>query len=407
MNETTLESQEDDLPAYKWPVKRKLYATFTSLYFYANVLYVVYSIAIYCDTDSVRYSYDDAVQTKYDNDIYFKYGIVHVVSACFYLFAWIGFKNWYEIEVWPDYLNVVGSALWFTAACYYPNEYVTPTYSLDFYNASYYANVTSLVNVTEGGKQVLMNVTVLQLFQYLANNSVSNDDGFGYSSQYYLVRKLELAAAVLEVVAAPLWVWAWYTNYRDSYECLDKPTAARGWTFDDPDFHANWSILACTILYLVYECEVYVDKASFGTNYLYELADLLYLLNSLFYLLGCLRDFGWLWFMPAWGRLDASWREVEYTTVSVSDTDLGGRNDNLKVEASVSVVVSGEGKENAKHGQPMDPTTLLNDSFAAAAISPSLTMVMVNGSGLGDVSHSQIDTPEMPPPSAPLLEKSS
>lgn len=372
---------DDDLPAYKWSIQRKLYATFTSLYFYANVLYVVYSIGTYYSSDITVYS-DDVVQTNNYNDVYFRYGIVHVVSSWLYLLSWIGYKNWYEIEVWPDYLNVVGSALWLTAACYYPKDYVTPSYSLVFYNTSYDANVTSLANVTVGGQQILENVTVLERFTSLANYSVSNDDGLGFSSQYYLIRKLELAAAVIEVVAAPLWVWAWYTNYRDSYECDDKPTAARGWTSDDPDFHANWSIIACTVIYLAYEIQVYVDKASFTTNYLYVSADILYMVNAIFYMLGYLRDLGWLWFMPAWGRVDASWKEVEY--VHVPDTDeyaVGKMPSSPSVSVKlISHVAADSTSQGARTGQPIDPSELQNDSFGGSnGGSPSsVTVVAMN-----------------------------
>jgi len=358
------EKEDDDLP-YKWSLQRKLSTTFTSLYFYANVLYVIYSIGTYYEADIKSYelySNDDTNQNNYYNGVYFRYGIVHVVSSVLYLLAWIGIKNWYEIEVWPDYLNVIGSALWLRAACYYPKEYVTPGYYLEFYNASYDANVTSLVNMTDvNGTQFFENVTVLETFTYLVNNSLSSDDGFGFSSDYYYVRKLELAAGIVEAVAAPLWVWAWYTNYRDTYECQDKPTATRGWTFDDPDFHANWSIITCTVVYLVYECQVFVDKASFGNNYLYVDGDILYLVNSIFYMLACLRDLGWLWFMPAWGRIDASWKEVEYTSVpvNVSDTDDHVEEKKKMPSSSVSLDISG----HSAAGQPINPDVLQNDSF--------------------------------------------
>ena len=88
----------------------------------------------------------------------------------------------------------------------------------------------------------------------------------------------------------------------ESYGRLDEPTAARGWTFDDPDFHANWSIIMCVILYLVYEVQVYVSTDSYDTNYLYARTDSLYVVNSIFYLFASLRDLGWFWFMPSFGR---------------------------------------------------------------------------------------------------------
>eukprot|EP01036_Dinobryon_divergens_P030957 gene30957-40284_t len=88
----------------------------------------------------------------------------------------------------------------------------------------------------------------------------------------------------------------------ESYGRLDEPTAARGWTLDDPDFHANWSIIVCVIMYLVYEVQVYMSADSYETNYLYSRADSLYVVNSIFYFLCSLRDLGWFWFMPSFGR---------------------------------------------------------------------------------------------------------
>ncbi len=70
----------------------------------------------------------------------------------------------------------------------------------------------------------------------------------------------------------------------------------------DPDFHANWTILAASIIYLVYEAHVYLKPSAYASNYLYQIADLLYFCNSVLYLLAALREYGWFWFLPSMPR---------------------------------------------------------------------------------------------------------
>lgn len=44
------------------------------------------------------------------------------------------------------------------------------------------------------------------------------------------------------------------------------------------------------------------DPSTYATNFLYTYGDIFYFMNSILYLLSCLRDDGWFWFMPVAGE---------------------------------------------------------------------------------------------------------
>ena len=121
----------------------------------------------------------------------------------------------------------------------------------------------------------------------------------------------------------------------ESFGSLESPTPARGWTFDDPDFHANWSILVGVTLYLTYEIQLYLNPSAYYTNYLYEKADEIYVFNAIFYMFGALRDFGWFWFMPSFGRFNyrRNYEEVvETRNLSISVTSNLLHNEQTRIQ---------------------------------------------------------------------------
>lgn len=127
-------------------------------------------------------------------------------------------------------------------------------------------------------------------------------------------------------------VWAWYSGYMEAFGKENIIVPARGYTFDDPDMHANWSILVGVILYVVYEAQVYADPASYETNFLYITADTVYLVNSLCYLVAGLREIGWFWFMPSYGRFDyifsrAGQRRKYVVLIKYEDQEDGKENE--------------------------------------------------------------------------------
>jgi hypothetical protein len=174
--ESESNANDDEIAPHDPDVSQSLYSTLfktlISTYFYANLMYLIYTIGL-VHLNNLN------VSLKEENKQYLIYAILHILSAMLYTFSWIGIKRWYDIEVLPDYLNVIGSALWLWSACLYPSNYVTPSYTtIVFYNATTHTNVTTYI---------------------------SNDDGYGYSVVYYRTRRIEVAAAVIEVVCGPLW----------------------------------------------------------------------------------------------------------------------------------------------------------------------------------------------------------
>jgi hypothetical protein len=73
-------------------------------------------------------------------------------------------------------------------------------------------------------------------------------------------------------------------------------------TLDDPDISANGTIIAASIVYFIYNCQVLNDSDQYETNMLFKLGDKLYLANAVFYVTAAMRDCGFFWFMPVFGE---------------------------------------------------------------------------------------------------------
>ena len=153
-----------------------LLRTVKSVYFYASVLYVVYSIGIY------RTDYGNQSLTQANKEFVI-YGIIHVISAVLYALSWVGFKPWNTVEPLPDYLNIVGSVLWLYSATLYPDLYSNISRNDQNYYSSYYLlNNNCTINIT--------------------------DDAFAsseFAPAFYTCRLVELVAAIIEVVCGFLW----------------------------------------------------------------------------------------------------------------------------------------------------------------------------------------------------------
>jgi hypothetical protein len=42
----------------------------------------------------------------------------------------------------------------------------------------------------------------------------------------------------------------------------------------------------------------------YSSDELYQSGDIVYFINSIFYMIAALRDYGWCWFMPTFGRCE-------------------------------------------------------------------------------------------------------
>ena len=154
-----------------------LLRTAKSVYFYACFLYVVYSIGIY------RTDYGNQSLKQTNND-FLIYGIIHVISAVLYALSWIGFKPWNTIEPLPDYLNIIGSILWLYSATLYPDLYSNATLNDQYYYSSNYMRNNN-------------NCTIV-----ITDDALISSE---FAPAFYTCRKVELAAAVIEVVCGFLW----------------------------------------------------------------------------------------------------------------------------------------------------------------------------------------------------------
>jgi hypothetical protein len=191
----------------------------------------------------------------FQNEIYFEFAIVHFVNAFMFAWAWDE-KSWTDFEMYPEYLNIIGASLYLWSSTLYGSIRYT------------------------------------------------NDDASAFTDEYYVCRYIELAAAIVELFAAFGWVFVWYVGYMEKYGSRPFPTPGRGFTLDDPDFHANWTLLCGAILYLVYNIQVLRSPELYSSDELYQSGDIVYFINSIFYMIAALRDYGWCWFMPTFGRCE-------------------------------------------------------------------------------------------------------
>lgn len=87
------------------------------------------------------------------------FNAVHLVNALQFVYSWHG-RKWYHPVMWPEYLNVLGALLYLSSSSYYAES------------EPYY-------------------------------------DAYDYSADVLLkIHRIELAAAVLEMVASIGWAWS-------------------------------------------------------------------------------------------------------------------------------------------------------------------------------------------------------
>jgi hypothetical protein len=218
-----------------------------SLYFYANVVYVIYSSGM------LLINYSD-IDTDMQNFYYMLFGIVHCVNAAMYIWMWKETRNIFTCFILADWLNVIGAIIYLITAIMYPYEYT------------------------------------------------SDDDNANETRIFVIVRYFELIASIIELIAAIGWNYQWYATYIEAYNRDKKSTIGRGFTLDDPDLWANITIFIGAFYYFYYNISLFVNNFNnYDTNYTFETGDLFYFINSIFYLICSLRDCDVFWFMPTAG----------------------------------------------------------------------------------------------------------
>lgn len=217
------------------------YDTLTNRYFLACFVYFIYAVG-----SMLNNIYNES-NIRVLNELYFRYNVLHLVNALMFAWSWKG-KRYTDVELIPEYLNIIGATLYITSSCYYNQMYTT------------------------------------------------DDDAAGYTNYFYVTRQLEIVAGGTEVLAAIGWILVWYFNFTSDCGSLcdsKSSTMFRGLSLLDPDMHANWSIIAGSIIYMTYNVQVLCNYDLYSTNRLYVQGDIVYLFNSICYLLASLRDCGW------------------------------------------------------------------------------------------------------------------
>jgi len=227
-----------------------------SPYLFSNFVYMIYA-ALILTIDMHK----DEWSMETINHVFIVAAVVHVVNACMYIWVWMdsGYPFRHRVMI-PELLNIAESSLYLVSASMY-----------SFENA-------------DGDNMAHMDPVLRR------------------------VQRIELVAAILELMAAFGWVITWYMTY---------PRApGRGWTLDDPDIWANVTIVTPGIIYVVYNIQEHLYPESYGGNLLYITADKIYMANAILYFIVALRDVGWFWYMPTAGRFPKSALDQSVNTAS-------------------------------------------------------------------------------------------
>lgn len=204
-----------------------------SRYFYASIVYVIYSTAMLL----INYA-----GTNGKNQIYLIFAVIHLIDAFLYAWSWEGY-GFLTVEMIPEYLNIIGACLYLYSSTLYDDLYVTDDYSSE------------------------------------------------YSSSFGICRTIELTAAIVEVFAAFGWVYTWYLEFLKKLE-QSGPLPHRGMSLFDPDLYANITIIVAAVCYLVYSIQISMDYSLYETDNMFEIGDIIYFANSIFYFVSALREYG-------------------------------------------------------------------------------------------------------------------
>ncbi|CAF0844510.1 unnamed protein product [Adineta steineri] len=188
------------------------------------------------------------------NHLYIGFAIVHILSAFLYWWAWRD-HSWLDIIMIPEYLNHIEAGLYLWSSIWYSRE------------------------DTLGGYYTLA------------------------------IHRIELAAAIVELIASFGWIMSWYLTY--------IRTLGRGFTLDDPDTIAYSVTTIASIIYLVYNIQINISPEQYGSNYLYTYADILYFISACFYIFAALRDDHWFWFLPMAGQYGIAPGKIHINTTKI------------------------------------------------------------------------------------------
>ena len=258
---------EEEIKSMSWYTRQKYYIfcsaktknqlayldalehTLESRYFYAITVYLAYATSmVYADVEKLT--------TKEANELYFYFGIEHLINACMFVWAWDD-RGWFDDVVIPEYLNIIGASLYIWSASLYPVMYTDDDLFYYYYKPK-----------TEDFKEC---------------------------------RYIEAVACIIFTLSAFGWIYSWYRLFTENFgPVLLNTSASRGISILDPEFHCNWTLLVGAIIYLYWGLDTAYKFGHYSTDTLYMAGDIVYLVNSIFYVIAALRDYGWFFQLPDW-----------------------------------------------------------------------------------------------------------
>ncbi|CAF0902079.1 unnamed protein product [Rotaria sp. Silwood1] len=249
--------------------------TIRNRYMLANLVYLCYAIAILIidfnpnvnssadtstldtlcnETPSTSILDQPVCNTPLVNHLFIGMACIHILSAFLYWWAWHD-RTWRDVIMIPEYLNHLEAGLYLWSALWYSRE------------------------DTLGGYYTLA------------------------------VHKIELAAALVEILASFGWIMSWYMTY--------IRTLGRGFSLDDPDTISYLSTSISSIIYVIYNIQINIYPEQYGTNFLYTYGDIVYFVGACYYIIAALRDDHWFWFLPFAGQYGVAVGRIHVDTRSL------------------------------------------------------------------------------------------
>lgn len=271
-------SETGDQLSFRAQLRDSLVALFCSPYFYACLVYLVYTIQTIA-VDYCRFFHADVLAGEGDyagapgtavpspqcretgdsplNRQYVGLAAVHFVNAFQYAAAW------------GPWLREHGRVkpVWFVAALLAPEA----------------------LNVIEAALYLRASTT------YAA---ISLEPACAEGPTWYAcadlgwLHRLELTAACIELVASGFWLWSWAATH--------EAGPGRGWTPRDLDCWSSLLLVGGSVLYVVFNVQITSRPETYRANRLYKVADATYFVGAILYFLASLRDAGcFFWLAPS------------------------------------------------------------------------------------------------------------
>ena len=272
-------------------LRRCLQSTLQSRYFYANVVYLFYCTGMLC-IDFVDYG------KEINDKLYYFFGVVHFLNAWTYWYAW-KHARWWDPIVYPEYVNVLGAALYLWSSALYRRE------------SGPHDAATSQVHI------------------------------------------IETSAAIAELLACVGWAITWHLTY--------VRVPGRGYTLDDPDIWALLTIFTGAIIYVVYNVQILAHPSWYGKNEMYFWGDVFYAMNGVLYLLAGLRDDGWFWWMPLAGSFSSFSSASSSFVSSSSSTRVEAEEEEVQSQLLAVVVARETEKEKEEQLQVRQALCVLRE----------------------------------------------